>query len=135
MDQEPDHLARAVREAIDAFLRGDVDAVLRRLHPEFEMRFDSGLLPGGTRFRGHDNIRVFYEALASSRLEIEVDVVEARTRGSHVLTLSRTSARGPGNTGFATRGASIWTFEGDLLRHMTGYLDATDGKRAFERLA
>jgi uncharacterized protein len=81
-----------VRNALDAFNRGDVEAWAADVHPEVEW-IDDPRVPGGQTLRGETEIKRFYESL--SRYWESVRIVPERLvdLGHDVLVLGRMTAR------------------------------------------
>jgi ketosteroid isomerase-like protein len=132
MDQFSDQRRARVRDLVEASARGDVEVFVAAAHPDFAAEFDTELMPGGADYRGHEGVRRFFAALASVGMSLDVAVEEIRVRGDKVLVIQRTAAERPDGGGFGTRSGAVWTFEGDLIRRITGYLDPAAAERAFE---
>lgn len=131
MDQFSDQRRQRVRELVQASARGDAEAFIAAAHPDFVAEFDTELMPGGADYRGHAGVRHFFAALEAAGMSLDVAVEEIHVRGDKALVIQRTAAERPGG-GFGTRSGAIWTFEGDLLKRIVGYLDPAAATRAFE---
>ena len=83
--------------------------------------------------RGKEGVQDFFAALERARMRVAVVIETIHARGSEVLVIQRTSAEEPGGTGFGARHGAVWTFEGDRVRRIEGYLDPRDARLAFER--
>jgi ketosteroid isomerase-like protein len=89
--------AQLVREAVEAFNRGDLEAALGRMHPDIEWQ-TLGAFPDGRTYRGRGQVREFWddwqETFRGFRLHLE-DCVEMGDR--HVLATFRVSGEGTGS--------------------------------------
>jgi ketosteroid isomerase-like protein len=86
-----------VREAIEAFNHGDLEAALQRMHPEIEWQ-TLDAFPDVGRYRGHEEVLEFWQTWRDTfrgfRLHLE-DCVAVGDR--HVLATFRVSGEGAGS--------------------------------------
>lgn len=96
--------ADVVREAYDAFGRGDIPAVLELVADDVEWDVAEVLVQGGS-WRGRDGTGQFFQQLGEKYEEITVDVQDLVDGGDHVVGVGvgRGRRRGGGDVeyGFA----------------------------------
>ena len=82
-----------VREIIDALNRGDVDAMLARMDPDFEWRplEDS---PVSRLYRGHEHVRRYVEDWLSTFDDVWLELGEPSAAGDQVVVAVRGHGRG-----------------------------------------
>jgi ketosteroid isomerase-like protein len=87
----------AIQGGVEAFRRGDLDAVLELLDPEIEVYMPSELANSGT-YRGHDGYRRWLAQWleAWDDFDLELDDIEAVGR-THVVSRAHQTARGRGS--------------------------------------
>ncbi len=87
----------AIQGGVEAFRRGDLDAVLDLLDPEIEVHMPSELANAGT-YRGHDGYRQWLAQWleAWDEFDLELDDIEAVGR-THVVSRAHQTARGRGS--------------------------------------
>jgi ketosteroid isomerase-like protein len=106
-----------VREIVEALNRGDLDAMLARMDPEFEWTPLENS-PVGRAARGHEEVRAYVEdwfgAFESMGLELE-ELTEA---GEHVVAVVLGHGRGRASElALESRFCQLWTVrEGRALR-------------------
>jgi ketosteroid isomerase-like protein len=82
-----------VLEIIDAFNRGDVDAMLARMDPDFEWTpLENSPAPGG--LRGHERVRRYVEDWQAAFDNLRMELGELSTVGGHVVAVVRGHGRG-----------------------------------------
>jgi ketosteroid isomerase-like protein len=86
-----------VREAVEAFNRGDFDAALERMHPDIEWQTPD-TFPDAATYRGREAVREFWqtwrETFRGFRLRLEECVPVGE---KHVLATFRVSGEGTGS--------------------------------------
>ena len=96
--------ADVVREAYDAFGRGDIPGVLERVADDVQWDVAEVLVQGGS-WRGRDGVGEFFQQLGEKYEELSVDVSELVDGGDHVVGVGvgRGRRRGGGDVeyGFA----------------------------------
>jgi ketosteroid isomerase-like protein len=87
---------RAFERGIDAYNRGDFDAVLAVHHPAVEWRPALQVLLGGetVRYRGHEGIREFLRDLDDFFSNGRIEISEIRELGDRLLAEGRWFMRG-----------------------------------------
>jgi ketosteroid isomerase-like protein len=73
-----------VREIIDALNRGDVDAMLARMDPDFEWRPLEGS-PVSRLYRGHEHVRRYVEDWRSTFDNVWLELGKPSAVGDHVV--------------------------------------------------
>jgi len=86
----------AVKRAIDAYNRRDVEANLAELDPEVVMHLALPAMFGGesTAFRGHDEYREFLRDLYEAFAEFQIEISEIRDLGERVVAIGHLRGRG-----------------------------------------
>jgi ketosteroid isomerase-like protein len=107
-----------LRQAYEAFNRGDFDIAIEIVHPEFEF-----VRAGGqSRVRGAEAFRAWMEpdALEDARVE----PLEFRTNGSKILVRARTRARGAASgMELDNETWAVWTMDGNgFATRLEGFL-------------
>ena len=100
-------------KAVDAFNRRDIDAILALSHPDMEH-----VALGGETYRGHDDVRAWWEETFSGIGDVFVEAQGVRDFGDTVLLAAR--LRGHGTSSRVPFDQSIWTVhrwsEGQMVR-------------------
>jgi ketosteroid isomerase-like protein len=124
-------LADRVRDGVDAFRRGGIDAVLPTLTEDVVWEEDPDW-PDGETWHGRETVRdVFRERLDTTTFVPHVE--EVIERGNRALALMYWTAEGHGS-GVVTelRPGVIYEFEGELAKRVQFFLDQDRARRAFE---
>jgi ketosteroid isomerase-like protein len=121
-----------LRRAVDAYNRGDVEALNRELDPEVEWH---PALPGllaeqAPAYRGHEGIAAMFRDFADVLDLIEFEVSEVRDLGDRVVAIGHIRTRGKAS-GAETRSpyanvAEVRNGKGIRIR---GYLDPREALR------
>jgi ketosteroid isomerase-like protein len=98
-----------VREIIDAFNRGDVDAMLARMHPDFEWR-PLQASPVARVYRGHAEVRSYVEDWRGTLESVRIRLEDAKEVSGRVVAVVSGSGRGRAS-GLAldSRFCQVWT--------------------------
>jgi ketosteroid isomerase-like protein len=119
-----------VREIIDALNRGDVDAMLARMDPDFEWRplEDS---PVSRNYRGHEHVRSYVEDWLSSFDNLRLELREPTAIGDHVVVVVRGHGRGRAS-GFELYNnfCQVWTLRRGRAVRMEEYATRDQGLAA-----
>jgi ketosteroid isomerase-like protein len=124
-------LTDLVREGMDAFRRGGIDAVLQMLTEDVVWEEDPEW-PDGETWHGREAVRKgFGQRLESTSITPELeDVLE---REGSVLALMRWTGEGRGSGAVADLHAGvIYEYEGDLVKRARFFLDQARAREAFE---
>src|SRR5262245_42873117 len=91
----PDNIETFWR-GLDAFNRGDLEAVPDVLHEEVEWHASLRTMLGGEGevFRGHEEYRGFYEDLRANFSEFHVEIDEVHESAGRIVGIGRLSGRG-----------------------------------------
>lgn len=119
-----------VREVYEAFGRGDVPAVFGLFHPEAEV-YQSGRLPWGGHYRGHEELGVFLTRLTGA-IESEVEPERFIDDGEgHVVQIGHTTGT-VRETGarFRVPETHVWTVEDGAVVRFESYVDASQMRSA-----
>ncbi len=111
-----------VRDGYEAFRRGDIQAIFGVLDPDVEFS-QSDEVPWGGRYRGHDQVRVFFERLTSS-IESRVDPDRFVDAGDVVVAVGHTRgvARATGKS-FEVPAVHVWTLRDGKVVRFEAYID------------
>ena len=84
------------KRGIEAFNRGDLEAVPDMLHPEVVLHLSLPAMFGGeaTVFRGHNEYRAFFEELTEAFAEFRIEISEVRDLGERIVGIGRLYGRG-----------------------------------------
>ena len=126
----------AIRRAVDAYNRRDLDALLEELDPEIEWHPLLQVLLGGeaTVYRGHEGARELYRDLDEAFAESYSEQSEIRDLGEQVVAIGRLGGRGR-ESGARTETTIVWLVEfrnGKAVR-VREYLDPADALEAAGR--
>lgn len=119
-----------IRRGLDAYNRGDVEAVLETADPDIEFMPLRSLVVGGS-YRGHEGIRRYFEDLDDEWENFSIGNEEIRERENSVLLLGEFSATGRAS-GMEMRSPVAWLFElraGKVVR-MQAYSSQEEALRA-----
>jgi len=124
-------LSDRIREGVEAFRRGGIEAVLPTLAEDVVWEEDPDW-PDGEIWHGRETVRdVFRERLDTTTFVPEV--VEVIERGNRALALMHWTAEGHGS-GVVTelRPGVIYEVEGELTTRVRFFLDQDRARQAFE---
>jgi ketosteroid isomerase-like protein len=121
---------QTLRNAYEAWNRGDLESILEVISPEIELRM-SGLFPGlEPAYYGHEGFRRFWEQFrgAWERIWIEVDrIVES---GDEIVALFRFHGWGREGIEVQRPFAHFWTIRDGRFARMQAYADQDEALRA-----
>jgi ketosteroid isomerase-like protein len=111
------------RAAIDAWNRGDIDAVLATRHPEFEWH-TTGVFPGlDPVYRGHEGSRKFERDFRATWESLTFNVDEFHESGDQIAALGTFEVRGRDGMSIRRPVASVTTFRDGLVVRIDSYMD------------
>lgn len=121
------------RQACEAWLRGDLNALFERCHPEFE--WDTTHFQGWLEskiIRGRDRARHFLEhEWLGSWDSYEASIDDVADAGDHVLVFWRQHMTGRGSGApVHLDSAQVWTFQDGLILRIENYTDRTEALEA-----
>jgi ketosteroid isomerase-like protein len=119
-----------VREIIDAFNRGDVEAMLARMDPDFEWRplEDS---PVSRNVRGHEDVRRYVEDWLGTFDNLRLEVGDLSGVGEHVVAEVEGHGRGRASGVELHNGfCQVWTLRAGRAVRMDEYATRDQGLAA-----
>lgn len=113
--------AELVREILDALNRGDVEALLERVHPGFEWKTLENSPVAGV-YRGRDEVRNYIEDWLATFEGLQLDTEEMTEENDQVLAVVRGHARGRAS-GIEVHNhyCQVWTLQDGAAAHMREY--------------
>jgi ketosteroid isomerase-like protein len=116
-----------VREIIDALNRGDVDAMLARLHPDFEWR-PLETSPVARVYRGQEQVRRYVEDWLSTFDSLRLDLQGPTEAGDRVVAVVHGHARGRASgVELDSRFCQVWTLRRGTAIRMEEYATREQG--------
>jgi uncharacterized protein len=124
------HTVDIVRELVDALNRGDVEAMLACMDPDFEWRpLEESPASGG--YRGHEQVRRYVEDWLSTFEYVRIDLGQLTAIGDHVVVAVRGYARGRASgVEIENRFCQVWTVRGGRAVRMEEYATREQGLAA-----
>jgi ketosteroid isomerase-like protein len=124
--------APIVGRMIDAFNRGDIDAVLEESSQDFEFDFSNSRGPLSGVYRGHAETRGFLTSFFEPWATLDVNLEEIVELGSdRVLTVSEIRTRGQGSGAEVNAtGAMVWTIRDGEVAAAKMYQSKADALEA-----
>lgn len=118
---------------IEALNRGDVDAMLARMDPDFEWR-PLEASPVERVYRGHDQVRRYVEDWLCTFEGLRIDLEDLTEVGDHIVAVVRGHARGRAS-GLAldTRFCQVWTVRDAVVLRVQEYATKEEGLAAVRR--
>jgi ketosteroid isomerase-like protein len=112
-----------VREALDAYRAGGIEALLEYTAPDIEWHTGGTFVDEGT-CRGHDEVRRYLGAMEDAFEGLRVDPLELIDAGDAVVGHTRDTARGRGSgvPVEVDHYYAIW-FRGDKIRRIQNFRD------------
>jgi ketosteroid isomerase-like protein len=121
---------RRLRTAYGAIARGDIDAALKYVDPEAEMR-DRPESPDASVYHGAAGARQALDSTYEYFDEVDMVAEEFHEHQDSVVVVLVMRARGRGSSvPVEDRLAHLWTVRGGRLRDMQVYSDPADAMRA-----
>jgi ketosteroid isomerase-like protein len=121
-----------VRDIVDALNRGDVDAMLTRMHPDFEWRpLESS--PVARVYRGHEHVRGYIEDWLGTFDLLRLDLEDPADVAGCVVAPVHAHGRGRAS-GLAldTRFCQVWTLRSGTAVRMDEYATREQALTALE---
>jgi len=123
----------AFKRGIEAYNRGDVEALVAVHDPEVEWHPVLQVLLGGeaTVYRGHKGVRELIRDIDEAFAEAPLEIVEIRDLGDQVLAIGRLRARGKAS-GADTESpiGFLADFKNAKLTRVLSYLDPKEALQA-----
>jgi ketosteroid isomerase-like protein len=109
----------AVRTAIDAFNRGDREAMLELGGDDFEYDWTRSMGPNRGLYRGIEGFMEFVNDQWSTFDEVRLEAHELIPRGKHVVATTTVHARGREGLPVSANSTHLYTFENGRLVRIT----------------
>jgi ketosteroid isomerase-like protein len=110
-----------VRQAIEAFNRRDVEAMIELAGDDFEYDWSRSMGPNAGVFRGPEGFFEFVQDQSSMFDEVRLEVHEYIARGPHVVAATTVHGRGRDGIAVSANSASLYTLENGRLVRITLY--------------
>ena len=112
-----------VRQGIEAFNRGDFDAILQLGGAAEDFEYDWSRSRGPNRgiYRGAEGLKEFISDQWSTFEKVTLEAHEYIPRGNHVIVTTTTHGRGRGGIAVSANSAHLYTFEDGRLVRITLY--------------
>jgi ketosteroid isomerase-like protein len=124
--------AEQVRHWVEAYNRGDLDAMLADLAPEHEWVV-ARQHPAATTHRGHDEIRAYHEDWLRMLPGMRFEEVEVEESANRVLMMGRIQGSGAASgAGAVVTLATITTFRNGVPVRTEEFLDPDEARRRFK---
>jgi ketosteroid isomerase-like protein len=119
-----------VREIVDALNRGDVDAMLAYMDPDFEWRaLEESPASGG--HRGHEQVRRYVEDWRGTFDDLRLELGEPSAVGDQVIVVVRGYGRGRASgVQLDNSFCQVWTLRGGTAVRMQEYATREAGLAA-----
>lgn len=118
---------------IEALNRGDVDAMLARMDPDFEWR-PLEASPVKRVYRGRDEVRRYVEDWLCTFEGLRIDLEDLTEIGDHIVAVVRGHARGRASgLALGTRFCQVWTVRDAVALRMQEYATPEEGLAAARR--
>jgi ketosteroid isomerase-like protein len=119
-----------VRGIIDALNRGDVDAMLARMHSDFEWR-PLEASPVARVYRGHEQVRRYVEDWLGTFEGLRISVEEMAEVSGRVLAIVSGHARGRASgLALGTRFCQVWTVRDEQALAMEEHATPEEARAA-----
>jgi ketosteroid isomerase-like protein len=119
-----------VRRAMDAFNRGDLEAMLELAGEDFEYDWTRSRGPNAGVYRGPAGFREFVSEQWSMFDDFRVEAHELIPRGNHVVVPTTVRARGRDGVLVSANSVHLYTFEDGRLVRITLYQDRDEALAA-----
>jgi steroid delta-isomerase-like uncharacterized protein len=119
-----------VRRAIDAFNRGDVDAMRELGGDDFVYDWSRSIAPNRGIYRGQDGFMDFVNEQWKMFDDVRLDVHEYIARGQHVVVTATVHGRGRQGITVSATSAHLYTFEDGRLVRITLYQEREEALAA-----
>jgi ketosteroid isomerase-like protein len=121
---------QTVRAAIDAFNRGDIDAVTALGGDDFEYDWTRSLAPNRGVYRGLEGLKEFVHEQWDMFDEIRLEPQEFIARGNQVVVPITVHARGRQGIPLSANSAQVYTFDDGRLVRITLFQDRAEALAA-----
>ncbi|HWX95893.1 MAG TPA: nuclear transport factor 2 family protein [Solirubrobacteraceae bacterium] len=116
-----------VKQALDAFGRGEADAFADLTTPDVEWKTGLGAVEGGEIFRRREGVERYFERLSSAWDEFRFIPDEFRDGDDVVLVLGRLEGRGRGGgVPVDSPVGAVWELRDGKIWRLRAYLDRAE---------
>jgi ketosteroid isomerase-like protein len=123
--------AEILRSAYEAFNNGDMEAILRFVHPEFEVAVPPELSAEPDTYRGHAGVRRYFETFADAMDDVCFEPQRFWETPDCVVADVRMSAKGRLTAiRVEQRFAQVWLLRDEKAFRATTYVSLPDALRA-----
>ena len=120
----------AVLQAIDAFNRADMDAMLALAGDDFEYDWSRSLAPNRGLYKGPEGFMEFINEQWNMFDDFRLEVHEYIPRGQHVVVTATVHGRGRQGIPVSANSAHLYTFENGRLVRITLYQERDEALAA-----
>jgi ketosteroid isomerase-like protein len=120
------------RSAIDAFNRGDVEAMLALGDDDFEYDWSRSMGPNSGVYRGIEGFMDFVRDQWTTFDDVKLEAHEFIPRGQHVIVPSTVHARGREGIPVSANSTHLYTFENGRLVRITLFQEREEALAAAE---
>ena len=118
---------------IDALNRGDVEAMLARMHPDFEWT-PLETSPVASVYRGREQVRRYVEDWLSTFEGLRINLEDLTHVGDQVIAVVHGQARGRASgLTLGNRFCQVWTVRDTVALRVEEYATAVEGFAAVRR--
>jgi ketosteroid isomerase-like protein len=116
-----------VKRGFEPLSRGDVEALMPFIHPDFEMTTTADIASEPDTYRGHDGIRRYFDSFYEAMDEVRVEPLEFTPVGDLVVVPFLLHARGRTTGIEATQpGVGVWELRGDKATRLSFFAELED---------
>lgn len=126
--------AAVIRQAYEAFAKGDIAAVLDRFDPDITW-YTPDTVPYGGHYSGRDGAAAFFAKIPENFAELDVQPETFIDRADTVVVLGRNRGRSVAGVAFELPWAHVWTFSNGKATSFTEYFDTVHMSAALGLIA
>jgi ketosteroid isomerase-like protein len=118
-----------VRAALDAWNRGDWEAVLKDAAPNFEFDFSRSVGPGRGVY-SLDQMTQYFQEFTEAWESLNLEAHELIDAGQHLVMVTTLEARGRGGIELHAQAAFVWTIRDGRATHLSFYQERKEALEA-----
>ncbi len=119
-----------VRAAFEAFNSGDIERVIARVHPDFEVEISAELSTEPDTYRGPDGMRRYFRSFEDAMEEIRFEAERFWDVGDAVVVAARLTAKGRHTAIPVTQQfVQVWTLRGGDAMSVRTYASLSEALR------